>query len=107
MVELGSIGNLTTLKTNEDKKMNLKEVKEMYKNEYTTFEVYQFISKQHDIHTDFVRELESHEYNDESEVVTHQLMDENDYNSTIFANCSDKFADIYEKSDKVLVIVIK
>lgn len=87
--------------------MNLKETKDLYKSEFTTFEVYQFTSKRHDIHTDFVRELESHEYNDESEVVAHQLMDEDDYNSTIFANCTNKFADIYDKNDKVLVIVIK
>lgn len=87
--------------------MTIKEVKELYKNEYTAFEVYQFTSKRHSIHTDFIRELNPEEYNDESEVVTHQLMDEDCYNSTIFANCSNKFADIYDKNDKVLVLVIK
>lgn len=87
--------------------MNLQEVKDLYKNEFTTFEVYQFTSKRHSIHTDFIRELESHEYNDESEVVTHQLMDGDDYNKTILANSSSSFSDIYEDNDKILVIVIK
>ena len=85
--------------------MTIKEIKELYKNEFTNFEVYRFVGKRHVIHTDFVEEAE--DYNDESEVVSHQLMNEDDYNSTIYSNCSDKFADIYDKNDKVLVIVIK
>ena len=85
--------------------MDLKEAKDIYKNEFTTFEVYRFTGRRHAIHTDYVEETE--DYNDESEVIAHQLMDEDDYNSTIFANCSNKFANIYGNNDKVLVLVIK
>ena len=85
--------------------MNIKETKALYNGEFSAVEVYKFNGKRHSIHTDFIEEVDG--CNDEAEVQTHQLMDEEEYNSTIFANCSNKFTDIYEKTDKVLVIVIK
>ena len=85
--------------------MKIKEIKALYNGEFDAVEVYKFTGKRHSIHTDFIEELDS--YSEESEVQTHQLMDEEEYNSTIFANCSGKFADIYDKNDKVLVVVIK
>ena len=86
--------------------MKLKEAKKLYENEFTSFEVYKFTGKRHEIHTDFVRELQSYEYNDESDVVAHQLMTEDDYNLSILDNCGNEFCDVHEKNDKVLVIVI-
>lgn len=85
--------------------MNIKETKALYNGEFDAVEVYKFTGNRHSIHTDFIEEVDS--YSEDAEVQTHQLMDEEEYNSTIFANCSNRFADIYEKSDKVLVIVIK
>ena len=85
--------------------MNIKETEALYKGEFDAVEVYKFTGKRHSIHTDFIEEVDG--YSDESEVQNHQLMDEDEYNSTIFANCSNKFTDIYAKTDKVLVIVIK
>lgn len=85
--------------------MNIKETKALYNGEFDAVEVYKFTGKRHSIHTDFIEEVDS--YSEDAEVQTHQLMDEEEYNSTIFAICSNRFADIYEKSDKVLVIVIK
>ena len=85
--------------------MNIKETKALYNGEFDAVEVYKFTGKRHSIHTDFIEEVDS--YSEDAEVQTHQLMDEEEYNSTIFANCSNKFTYIYEKSDKVLVIVIK
>lgn len=32
-------------------------------------------------------------------------MDEEDYNNTILANAGDRFTDIYEKDDKILIII--
>lgn len=85
--------------------MNIEETKALYNGEFDAVEVYKFTGKRHSIHTDFIEEVE--DYSEDAEVQTHQLMDEEEYNSTIFANCSIKFTDIYEKTDKVLVIVIK
>ena len=85
--------------------MNIKETKALYNGEFNAVEVYKFTGKRHSIHTDFIEEVDG--YSDDAEVQTSQLMDEEEYNSTIFANCSNRFTDIYEKSDKVLVIVIK
>lgn len=85
--------------------MNIKQTKALYNGEFDSVEVYKFTGKRHSIHTDFIEEVDG--CSDESEVQTHQLMDDNEYNSTIFANGSNKFTDIYAKTDKVLVIVIK
>lgn len=85
--------------------MNIKEIKALYNGEFDAVEVYRFTGKRHSVHTDFIEELE--DYSEDAEVQTHELMDEDEYNSTIFANCSNRFTNIYEKSDKVLVIVIK
>ena len=85
--------------------MTIKEIKDNYNGKFDAVEVYKFTGKRHSIHTDFIEEVE--DYSEDAEVQTHQLMDEDEYNSTIFANCSNQFTDIYDKSDKVLVIVIK
>lgn len=85
--------------------MTIKEIMDNYNGEFAAVEVYKFTGKRHSIHTDFIEEVD--DYSDDAEVQTSQLMDEDEYNSTIFANCSNKFNDIYKKSDKVLVIVIK
>lgn len=85
--------------------MTIKETMDNYNGEFSAVEVYKFTGKRHSIHTDFIEEVDS--YSDDAEVQTSQIMDEDEYNSTIFANCSNKFTDIYKKSNKVLVIVIK
>jgi hypothetical protein len=78
-----------------------------YNGKFTAVEVYEFTDKRHSIHTDSIRELDPNEYNDNSEVIADSLMDEEEYNNTILANTSTRFTDIYNKDDKVLVIVIK
>lgn len=85
--------------------MNIKETKALYNGEFNAVEIYKFTNKRHSIHTDFIEEV--NDYADEMEVLAYQLMDEDEYNSTIFANCSNRFTDIYEKSDKILIIVVR
>ena len=89
--------------------MTVKEVKEMYKGQYEEIEVYSTwnVGKHYPdhFHTDNCKFTE--EFTDESKVGLYELMDEEDYNNSILANCSVEFEEIYEKNDKILVIVIE
>lgn len=80
-----------------------------YEKEYKCtiqYEVYKFNSNRHSIHTDFITQLQGIEYNLNDNVIAHELMDEEEYNKTICANCSCKFSDYYNKEDKVLILII-
>ena len=92
--------------------MTIKEVKEMYKGQYDEIEVYSTgnVGRHYPnhFHTDNCRFTE--EYTDESEVGLYELMDEEDYDRSIMANCSEHadFGEWYDNKDaKVLCIMIK
>ena len=98
--------------------MTIKEVIEKNKGKYTELEVYKSLEKgknyPNSFHTDNCRSLGEDSpygnYNDDMEVGLYELMDEEEYNKTIMANCDiyADFDDWYDnKNAKVLCIMIK
>lgn len=85
--------------------------------EAASVETYEYTGKKRSIHTDSVKyigngcfdnsEIEALPYDEKGEVdVDVQLMDKEDYESTILANCGCSWEDMYEEDDKILVIVL-
>lgn len=81
-------------------------------------ETYEYTDRSHRIHTDFVKyigngnfdnsEIEELQYDENGEIdVDVQLMDKEDYESTILANCSPSWDEMYSEDDKILVIVVR
>ena len=88
--------------------MTVKEIKELdyIKGQYADIEVYRiYNSDRMGFHTDRIQSVES--YSENEEVIEFQLMDEEDYNSSICANTGSSFADFFEPEDKILVLKIK
>lgn len=88
--------------------MTVKEIKELdnIKDQYVDIEVYRnYNSDRMGFHTDRIQSVES--YSEDEEVIEFQLMDEEDYNSSICANTGASFADFFETEDKILVLKIK
>lgn len=95
--------------------MTIKDVKEEYKNKYVELEVYEAMSGgkyyPSNFHTDNCRSLGEDSpygnYDDDMEVGLYELMDEEEYNNTIMANC-DIYADFEDwygdKDAKVLCL---
>ncbi len=76
--------------------------------EWVDWEAYVYTGKRHSIHGDFIRSVD--EPNLDAEVDSWELMDEEDYNQSVYANTSVKadFAEWYDDSDaRVLVVVLK
>lgn len=84
----------------------------------TTVETYVYKFKNGNIHTDNVdyignasfdnSEIDELPYDENGEVdVDVQIMDAEDYNSTIYANCGESFGDEHEAGDTVAVIVVR
>lgn len=89
----------------------LKELKARLKGEYADIEVYRPMSigdhYPNHFHTDNCKYTE--DFNDDSEIGLYELMDEDDYNNSIYANCADTadFAELYgDRSAKVLVCML-
>ena len=80
--------------------MTIKDIKKMYQGQYSEIEVYSGDS----FHTDSCQPVD--DYKDNFVVKKWQLMDEEDYNSTILANCGIRFEEIHEKIDKILCLLI-
>lgn len=86
--------------------------------EATVVETYEYTDKTHRIHTDTVKyignseydntEIEALPYDENGEVdVDAELMDREDYEHTILANCCTPWEDMFEDDDKILVIAVK
>lgn len=86
--------------------------------EATHVETYKYIGKSHIIHTDTVKyigngnfdnsEIEVLPYDENGEVdVDVELMECEDYERTILANCGTSWCDMYDDGDKILVIVVR
>ena len=89
--------------------MNINEIIEREQGNYYDVEVYQPIFSNDDyhargLHGDFVDYVE--DYTGTEEVIKWAIMGEDDYNNSILANCCVQFDEIYEKNDKILVILI-
>lgn len=88
--------------------MTVKEIKELdyIKGQYADIEVYRnYNSDRMGFHTDRIQFVES--CAEDEEVTEFELMDEQDYNSSICANTGASFADFFEPEDKILVLKIK
>lgn len=86
--------------------------------EATLVETYKYTDKTHRLHTDFVKyignsnfdnsEIENLPYDENGEVdVDVQLMEREDYEQTILANCGSTWDEMYQDDDKILVIVVR
>jgi hypothetical protein len=84
----------------------------------TQVETYEYVGKNHRIHTDTVKyignscfdnsEIEALPFDENGEIdVDVEIMGEEDYNNTILANTGSYWSDMYEADDKVAVIVIR
>lgn len=98
--------------------MTVAEVKELYKGEYVDLEVYKPLSKgcyyPNHFHGDNCVGLgdgsPEGDYTEDMEVGLYELMDQDEYNNTLMANCDiyADFDDWYDnKNAKVLCIMIK
>ena len=87
--------------------MNIKEINEKEKGNYTEIEVYSPLDKYHswNFHGDFITYVE--DYTGLEEVARYSIMDENDYNNSILANCGTRFNEIYAEKDKILAILLR
>lgn len=98
--------------------MTIKDIKEEYKGKYAELEVYEAVSNGRYypkyFHTDncepFGEGVPYGDYVDDMDVGLYELMNEEDYNNSIMANC-DIYADFEawygDKDAKVLCIMIK
>ena len=97
--------------------MNKKELKELTANA-TTVETYIYKYRNGNIHTDNITyigngcfdnsEIDELPYDENGEIdVDVQIMDAEDYNSTVYANCCERFEDEHEEGDTVAVIVVR
>lgn len=81
-------------------------------NQAVDIEIYKYRGKRHDIHTDFVDYIDKSVNDidiDSLDDLDFELMDQERYNNTIMANCSDYMDFEYLYGDpeaKVLVIVL-
>lgn len=87
--------------------MTVKEMKERYQGQYADIEVYEFNSKKHSLHTDFVTYSEDYTDDSECNIVFSGLLDKEEYEKTILANCGETFEDFYDSNDKILVLVLE
>lgn len=85
--------------------MELQEMLDRYEGQYVDVEYYQFNSKRHSVHTDFIKNWDCPQRDDKIDFIHSELMDEERYNESILANCSAAFTDFYNKGDKVLVVI--
>lgn len=97
--------------------MKIREILEEYRGKYEEVEIYKYTGKRHDIHGDFIEDIwcldgdYSYSIDDllNVETVDYELMDEQEYNSSVLANTSEyiKFDDIFTIKDaKILVIML-
>ena len=87
--------------------MTVKELKESLYGQYADCEVYRFRDDEHVVHAEYV--IAVNEVADDDEVCSYRLMNEAEYNKTIYANSSytADFEDYFEdKNAKVLIIVL-
>lgn len=93
-------------------KMTVNEVLEKeYNDSIASYEIWKYTDKTRRLHTDFIKNIDE-EYSRDIlgglQIESYHIMDEDEYNSTICANCdSADFEEWYDNKDaKVLVIVI-
>lgn len=86
--------------------MTVAEIMNSYEGEYTYLEVYKPIGNRHTFHTDNIESV-GNRFNLDDYVLSYELMDKEEYENTILANCGVRFNDCYANSDIILVVLIK
>lgn len=85
------------------------------KGHYDDYEIYKYTDKDHRIHTDFIKFLNDTDNNgfisldklNDMNVCDYQLMDEEDYNNTINANCDNaNFEEWYGNKNAIVLIIV-
>lgn len=87
--------------------MKIREIINDYEGEFKAIEVYESTDGKRSFHTDHISAVDDSEWMNDDEAVDYELMDEDDYNSSVCANSSESFGDSYEEGDKVLVILVQ
>ena len=88
--------------------MTIGQLKQELKGQYAGTEVYRFRDNLHIISSEYITAI--NDETDHDEVCEYKLMDENEYNHTVYANSSytADFEGYYDNKDaKVLIIVLK
>lgn len=86
--------------------MTINEIMQNCKGDFTVMEVYELKDGIISYHTDHIQELSDDEYSLSDEAVNYEIMDKDDYDSNISVNSCVSFDDVYEDSDRVLVILV-
>ncbi len=92
--------------------MKITDIINRHYGEYADLEVYYSIHRNGDIHTDnlrFIEDIPEDEMDGTGEVISWELMDEEDYNNSVLANAcvtADFNAWYGDKNAKVLVILM-
>ena len=89
--------------------MIIKDVKKIYKNrKFVEIEVYKQDKRnaRHGFHGDFMKYLSEDEWTDDMEVIDYEIMNEEEYNRSVCANCNEAdFKEYYDdKNARVLVV---
>lgn len=100
---LADMRNEAVSRKEEVTKMKIKELKECLKGQYTDIDVYKFVSGRKTIHTDNIIPVDE---NEDDVVAKYELMSKEEYSSTILANSSLSWEDMY-KDDVILVIIVE
>lgn len=93
--------------------MTVKEIREIInKEKYVECEIYKYNGSRRSIHTDFIisTDAEIEDVEIQELEADYELLNEEEYNNTIYANCGEyaDFAEWYgDKDAKVLVIVLR
>ena len=87
--------------------MKIREIINDYEGEFKAIEVYESTDGKRSFHTDHIAAVDDSEWMNDDEAVDYELMDEDDYNSSVCANSSESFGDSYEEGNKVLVILVQ
>jgi hypothetical protein len=87
--------------------MTIQEIMDNYDGEFSAVEVFESRNNRKSFHTDQIQALDDSMYSLSDEALDYELMDKEDYNSTICANSSISFSDAYEDDDIVLVILVQ
>ena len=87
--------------------MTINEIMQNCEGDFTVMEVYELKDGKVSYHTDHVQELPDDKYSLSDEAVDYEIMDKDDYDSSITVNSSITFDDAHDNGDRVLVILVQ
>lgn len=86
--------------------MTIAEIMNSYEDEYNYLEVYRPVGNRRTFHTDSIASV-GDDFSLDDYVLSYELMDKEEYENTILANCGIKFNDCFADSDIILAVLIK